>query len=170
MTDTVHLHDGDHKLWLLYGGYSSHQSVFVLDIFAKNNIISYTFPAHTSGTTRRLDVGVFGPVETYFRDTLDSEVHASHGQTVVFNEFFVARVINNSHRNAFAKNNIISAFRLVGICLLDEVRLFARAQLSRVEDLKSLTSVDMMISGEDKLHLERGAHLTLPEQVLPMVF
>lgn len=53
------LTDGSRKVLLLYDGYRSHMSLKALSIFEKAGIIACAIPAHTSGTTKPLDVGLF---------------------------------------------------------------------------------------------------------------
>ena len=51
----------DRKVLFLYDGYRSHISYEALKILDDGNVIAFALPAHTSGTTQPLDVGIFGP-------------------------------------------------------------------------------------------------------------
>lgn len=50
---------GGRKVLLTCDGYRSHLSLQVLELFAENNIIVYSLPAHTSGKTQPCDKNLF---------------------------------------------------------------------------------------------------------------
>lgn len=61
---------GGRKLLLTYDAHRSHLSVAVLGILRKRGVLAYCLPAHTSGKTQPLDVGLYAPFKNY----LDREV------------------------------------------------------------------------------------------------
>ena len=68
------------KVLLLYEGYRSHMSYEALKIRDDGNVIVFALPAHTSGTTQPLDVGIFGPFKANINRLLHDMCSAVHNR------------------------------------------------------------------------------------------
>jgi DDE superfamily endonuclease len=67
-----------HRL-LLIDGHSSHHNYPFLKYFLDNRIIPFCLPPHATRDLQPLDVGVFGPYQLYYGQTVDEELRLSHG-------------------------------------------------------------------------------------------
>lgn len=60
-----------HKVLLILDNHESHRSLASLDYACENGIVMLSVPPHTTHKLQPLDVGVFGPLKTYFEQTVD---------------------------------------------------------------------------------------------------
>jgi hypothetical protein len=56
---------------LICDGFSTHESLEVLEFVMQNNIILCRLPSHTSHKLQPCDVAVFSPLKTAYRDQVD---------------------------------------------------------------------------------------------------
>ena len=66
------------KVLLLYDGYRSHMSNEALKVLDDGNVLAFALPAHTSGTTQPLDVGIFNPFNANINRLLPYMCSAVH--------------------------------------------------------------------------------------------
>ena len=65
VTDIADKTANGRKVLLVYDGYQSHLDFKLHEKLKTGNVIVYCLPAHTSGTTQPLDVGLFRPFKQY---------------------------------------------------------------------------------------------------------
>lgn len=100
---------GVRKLLLTYNGYRSHMSLRVLELFDKNDIISYALLAHTSSKTQLLDVVLFRSFKTAFNESLYKISHFSHID--LLDTFDFCTLLNNAYNSTFTRAKIFESFQ-----------------------------------------------------------
>ena len=55
---------------LFFDGHGSHESLTLIEMAREKNVILYVFPPHTTHLLQPLDVGVFGPFKTAWKQVL----------------------------------------------------------------------------------------------------
>ena len=98
----------DRKVLLLYEGYRSHMSYEALKILDIGNVIAFALPAHTSGTTQPLDVGIFGPYKGNINRRLLET--CSTVDNTVYAVFDLPRILKEAYVLSFKVQNICHAF------------------------------------------------------------
>ena len=105
---------------LINDGFATHESVELLQFCFEKNIILCRLPSHTSHKLQPLDVGVFGPLKTAYREQVEQLYRGGSG-TVGKQHFTLlysrARVV------AFTESNILSAWSKAGLRPLDANRV-----------------------------------------------
>ena len=66
---------------LINDGFGSHESLEVMQFCPENNIVLARLPSHTSHKLQPCDVGVFGPLNTAYRERLE-ELYRGGSNTV----------------------------------------------------------------------------------------
>lgn len=61
---------GGRKVFLLYDGYRSHMGYQVLKTLKAGGVMAYALPAHTSGDSQPLYVGVFSPFKLHLNNLI----------------------------------------------------------------------------------------------------
>jgi hypothetical protein len=112
---------------LIVDGHGSHATAdFMYECFTNKVELLY-LPAHTSHISQPLDVGVFGPLKTYYRGIIASHT-INTAQTAYFKRRFIAAYVA-ARRKAFRRSNIEAGFRKSGIWPLEASVLTAMATL-----------------------------------------
>lgn len=84
-----------------------------LDICKAHGITLLTLPPHTSHKLQPLDVAVYGPFKSYFREESDKFMVSHPGQTIGLKN--IALLVGNAHQRAFTPKNIRNGFLATGI-------------------------------------------------------
>lgn len=84
-----------------------------LDICKAHGITLLTLPPHTSHKLQPLDVAVYGPFKSYFREESDKFMVSHPGQTIGLKN--IALLAGNAHQRAFTPKNIRNGFFATGI-------------------------------------------------------
>lgn len=98
---------------LLLDNHSTHITIEVIDLAIEHGITMVSFPPHTSHRLQPLDVSVFGPVKSYYDDTVETWMTNHGGQ--LFEIHHVAALIDESLEKRATKTNIKSGFEKSGI-------------------------------------------------------
>lgn len=114
---TEHLRRNGRKVLLVYDGYRSHLSLPVLELFAKNNVIVYSLPSHSSGKLQPLDFVLFGVFKNALR-SITVEVFAAN-DGVPLNQRDFCSILRAAYKRSFTKSNFKSAFRRVALWPVD---------------------------------------------------
>lgn len=93
---------------LIFDGFESHIQLDLLEFCLDNKIIPFCLPTHTLHVLQPLDVGVFSPLKTYYRQEV-SNLHTA----ITRNEFH--NLLAAARKKAFTLKNIQSGFRATGI-------------------------------------------------------
>ncbi|KAJ8937004.1 hypothetical protein NQ314_012086 [Rhamnusium bicolor] len=103
----------DNSSLLIFDNHESHLSLEVLKLAKTYGVEILTLPTHSSNKLQPLDVGVFGPFQTYYRAAHDSWMIRNPGKT--FSIYNVAEYVGIAHAKAMTPENIQAAFKKVGI-------------------------------------------------------
>lgn len=105
--------EGGRKVVLTYDGYRSHVSLLAIQTLRDGNVLPYCLPAHTSGKTQPLDVGIYG----LFKRALNVEVQKATQLYSIpeFDQFDLFHMLHRAYMSTFTICNIRSAFRKAGV-------------------------------------------------------
>jgi len=108
-------------LLLIMDGHSSHYSPDVIRVAAEQKVILFTLPPHTTHATQPLDRGCFSPLKVSWRQVCH-EFYTSHpGQVVTQYDF--SSLFAETWKRAMTPKNIISGFRVTGVCPFDRSKV-----------------------------------------------
>ena len=107
---------------LINDGFATHESAELLEFCFHNNIILCRLPSHTSHKLQPLDVGIFGPLKTAYREQVEQLYRGGAG--VVGKQHFTL-LYSRARQIAFTESNIISAWDKVGLFRFDPNRVLA---------------------------------------------
>lgn len=105
-------------LILLLDGHSSHYCPETIKIAAERKVILFALPPHTTHTTQSLDRGCFVPLKVAWRQACHGFVVKNPGRVVTRSEF--CQLFSKSCRKAKTMLNIISSFKVTGVCPFDQ--------------------------------------------------
>ena len=103
---------------LICDSHSSHISMEFLAYATKNRILVMVFPSHSTHTLQPLDVGVFGPLQSYYSSELVRLQQRSKGLLLVKKVDFYG-IFKSAYASSFTESNIMSAFEATGIWPMD---------------------------------------------------
>ena len=99
---------------LVLDGHGSHCTLSFLEWCRNNRILAAVFPPHSTHRLQPLDVGLFGPLATYYSQSLDAHSRLSQGlASVTKRDFF--KNFYSAFDNAFTEANIRSGWLKTGI-------------------------------------------------------
>ena len=119
-------------LLLLLDGHSSHYSPYAIRIAAKEQIILFTLPPHTSHISQPLDKGCFGPLKVAWRKACQTYMRKNPGKVIT--RFSFCGVFAEAWLASMTMQNIISSFRATGVFPLDR---------SQVQDQQCVRDVSL---------------------------
>jgi hypothetical protein len=103
---------------LICDGHGSHVTMEFLAYATKNRILVMVFPSRSTPTLQPLDVGIFGPFQSYYSSELARIQQQSQGLLRVKKADFYT-LFKSAYTSAFTENNILSAFKATGIWPMD---------------------------------------------------
>ena len=104
VSDCQSLTSGGRKVLLIYDGYRSHMGIEVLEILKTGGNIAYALPAHTSGLTQPLDVGVFGPFKQHLNRLIHEASEACAASPMDLLDLM--KLMRSAYECAFTRSNI----------------------------------------------------------------
>ncbi|KAJ8911223.1 hypothetical protein NQ315_014935 [Exocentrus adspersus] len=108
----------DNPSLIIFDNHESHLSLEVIKLAKRSGVEILTLPLHSSNKLQPLDVGVFGPFQSYYRTAHDSWMTRHPGKT--FSIYNVAECVGIAHVKALTPQNIQAAFKKVGIYPYDK--------------------------------------------------
>ena len=100
-------------LLLIMDGHSSHYSPDFIQIAAKEQMIIFVLPPHTTHLTQPLDKGCFGPLKTAWK-AVCHEFYCKNPDRAV-TRFDFSALFAETWRRAMTQRNITGGFRITGI-------------------------------------------------------
>ena len=97
---------------LINDGFTTHESLEVLQFCFENNIILCRLPSHTSHKLQPCDVSVFGPLKTAYREQVEKLYHG--GANTIRKEHFTL-LYSRARDAAFMPRNIRAGFAKTGL-------------------------------------------------------
>lgn len=105
---------------LLLDGHTTHsKNLAALELARENGVILLQLPGHTTHRLQPLDVGVFGPMQTFYDLALDQWMTCHPGQRVT--QFEVAPLITVAYNKAASIANAVGGFKATGCWPLDRL-------------------------------------------------
>ncbi|CAG5029830.1 unnamed protein product [Parnassius apollo] len=98
---------------LIMDNHESHLSIEALDLAKKSGVAVLTFHPHTTNKLQPIDVGLIGPLKTYYYSALESWMLQNPGRPVTIYE--IARFIGHAYPRSMTPLNITAAFAKCGI-------------------------------------------------------
>ena len=83
------------KKFLLLDGHVTHKSLAVLEYAKENGVVIFCFPADYTHRVQSLDVGFFGPLQTYYDQEIQTWLRQHPGRVVT--HFQVPGLLNNAY-------------------------------------------------------------------------
>lgn len=103
----------EHKVILLLDNHESHKYYPALEYASANNIIFLSFAPHTTHRMQPLDITVYGPIKTYFEQSVSSFQKAHAGR--IINQADIAKLFCPAYLKGATTNNAVSGFVRPGI-------------------------------------------------------
>lgn len=100
-------------LLLLLDGHSSHYSPSAIRFAAKEQIIVFALPPHTTHVTQPLDRGCFSPLKIAWREVCHAFMAENPGRKVTRFNFY--RLFCCTRMNSMTMKNILGGFRVTGV-------------------------------------------------------
>lgn len=97
---------------LIIDGFGSHESLDVLTFCFKNNIIICRQPSHATHKLQPLDIAVFSPLKTAFREQVD-QLYRNGAETV--NKAHFTLLYSRARQIAITSRNIRSGWSKAGL-------------------------------------------------------
>lgn len=101
-------------LLLLMDGHSTHYCPEAIRIAAKENVILFTLPPHTTHLTQPLDKGCFGPLKVFWKETCHDFCTRNPGRVVTRYDF--SKLFAKTWFQSMSAPNILAGFRTCGVC------------------------------------------------------
>lgn len=111
-------------------------SAKALQVIYDENVLAYCLPAHTSGLTQPLDVGLYGPLKSYIDKEVKRAVQMYHVGT--FDLFYLLHIIKRAYEQSFTEHNIRSAFSKSGLWPFNKSILLVSARPRSADDADSM--------------------------------
>ena len=100
-------------LLLLMDGHSSHYSPDTIRIAAKEQVILFALPPHTTHLSQPLDKGCFGPLKVKWREICHQYMVDNPHKVVTRYSF--SRLFSKAWMAAMTMTNVVSGFRVTGV-------------------------------------------------------
>lgn len=131
---------GDRKVLLVFDGYRSHLGFQVLETLDQGNVIALALPAHTSGVTQPLDVGVFPKFKARLNDLIPQTSRTD--QAVEYDVFDFCRMMSAVYREIFEPTNILAGFRKADVWPVNPDAIINAGMPLNGESSRTLCSVE----------------------------
>jgi len=102
---------------LLMDGHSSHYNPTTIKMAAKEKVVMFCLPPHTTHFTQPLDKSCFSALKAAWNAECHQYTIENHGKTVT--RFTFSQLFSKSWYRAMTARNIISGFRTCGVCPLN---------------------------------------------------
>lgn len=103
----------ENKVLLLLDGHNSHKSLEALEYAKENAVVLFCFLAYCTHRVQPLDVEFFAPLQTYYRQEIQTWLKQNPGRFVT--PFQVAGLFNKADLKAATPANAVDAFAKTGI-------------------------------------------------------
>lgn len=108
---------------LIFDGHSSHISIQLIELARNNNIHLICLPAHSSHVLQPLDVCVYKPVKTKWKELLND--YYSSGNNIVSKEDF-PQLLEKVRSQVLSRTVAVSGFENTGIYPLNPSKLYLK--------------------------------------------
>ena len=139
----------------------------MIKIAASEQILLYALPPNTTHLTQPLDKGCFGPLKSYWKQTVQGFVAKNHGQTVTIYDF--SALFADAWLKSMSMRNVLAGFKVSGICpfnreVLDvpeeQYECFNPEDFVKESGLKYIPLYSPMPHARDAVRSSRSLHST----------
>ena len=102
-----------HPLLLLLDGHSAHFNPLTIELAAKEQVVVFCLPPHSSHRTQPLDKGCFGPLKQYWRQECHDYLIKNPGKVVSRYEF--SELFSRAWLKGMSMSNILGGFKNTGV-------------------------------------------------------
>jgi DDE superfamily endonuclease len=111
-------------------GFATHESAELIEFCFETNIVLCRLPSHTSLKLQPLDVGIFGPLKTAYRDQVE-QLYRGGAETVGKPHFTL--LYSRAREVAFTQTNITSAWKKSGLVPFDRQCVLSTIARPRID-------------------------------------
>ena len=123
-------------LLLIMDGHSTHFQPYVVRLAAKEDVILFCLPPHTTHITQPLDKGCFGPLKAAWKDECKEYLTKNPGKIVTRYEF--SQLFGRAWIRSITMKNITAGFRTTGIYPFNRYAIIPAPSPASKFDPKSL--------------------------------
>ena len=149
-------------LLLLLDGHSSHYSPYAIRFAAKEKVIMFALPPHTTHVTQPLDRSCFSPLKVAWREVCQAFMAENPGKRVT--RFNFLHLFSLAWMKSMTMKNIVSGFRVTGVYpvnrkVVEKPKEFSKPSLPEATGLAyiPLYSPAKVSSVEPRRHTEFSA-------------
>ena len=122
---------------LLMDGHKSHFCPEMIKVAAKEGVILFALPPHTTHLCQPLDKGPFAPLKVEWRKAVHKFISSNKGRVVTIYDF--NSVFSEAWYNAMTPSNVIAGFRCTGIFPFNRNAVKARSEKFQKFDPEALS-------------------------------
>lgn len=133
---------------LINDGFATHESADLLEFCFQNNIILCRLPSHTSHKLQPLDVGIFEPLKTAYREQVEQLYRGGAG--VIGKQHFTL-LYERARNAALTHSNVISAWSKAGLVPFDADRVLITISKPHTDQITAQivpTQAQLLVSEE----------------------
>lgn len=147
----------DKKVLLLLDNHEAHKFVKGLDYASENNVIVLSFAPHTTHKMQPLDIAVYGPMKTFFEQSICS-FQKSHCRKIQQDD--MATIFAPAYLRAATSLNAIKGFKSAGIWPFNR-QIFGDEEFAPAE-CNIPTQIAVAASASDGSTLQNGTEAVAP--------
>ena len=117
-------------LLLLLDGHSSHYSPYAIRFAAKEKVIMFALPPHTTHVTQPLDRSCFSPLKVAWREVCHTFMAENPGKRVT--RFNFSQLFSLAWMKSMTMKNIVSGFRVTGVYPVNRRAVEKQKELSKL--------------------------------------
>lgn len=121
-----------HHRLLIMDNHHSHVNYRFLKFCYDHGIIALCLPPHTTHALQPLDVGVFGPLSTYYKQEVQRIYNIGMGQQSIGKESFYS-IFKIARQKAYTPRTIQTAFRSTGLLPFNPQKVYRQFNLKPKE-------------------------------------
>ena len=148
---------------LLLDGHSSHYNPAAIRAAAKEQIILFTLPPHTTHITQPLDRGCFGPLKTAWRSACHEYMRDNPGKVIT--KFSFNSIFAEAYKRSMTMDNIISSFRATGVYPVDRSKVLDKVVVPESISAESDIAYVPLLSAKSQTSIKHTAIFTEKEMV-----
>lgn len=146
-------------LLLLVDGHSSHFQPSVIERAAKEAVIVFCLPPHTTHLTQPLDKGCFGPLKMYWREECWQYTTANPSRIITRYQF--SSLFARAWFKGMTMKNIVGGFRITGVYPFDRTVVLPK-ETKRVS-LAERTGLNFIpLCSPSRRHLDKASAISPP--------
>ncbi|XP_076035779.1 uncharacterized protein LOC143021873 isoform X4 [Oratosquilla oratoria] len=128
---------------LFMDNHESHLSLEVMEMARKHGLSIITFPPHTSHKLQPLDVSVYGPLKTHYKQAVNDWNLSSPGKRITI--YDLPECFTKAYHRALSVENILAGFKKTGIWPID-TQIFSDNDFLAASVFMSRPNIDNVVN------------------------